>query len=274
MHLYFLAVWCNWCIFISRFVWYKWCLFFLFIFGSGVIDAFFSFLFVWCNWCIFIFWLVWCNWCIFILSLSLSLSHTRAHTLWQGDGDYSRQESLRALCFRLSVLAFFPFPVQICVPTWTAFLPRMSDVSLLSGTSGLSFDSSFLSPLSIFCHVTFLLLNHIFLETVVQYFFVKSSAFLCGSCWAATGWKVVCAACCRTAVVSARMHVFFFCVCVQSGLNHSQWSTILAQYLYNKDNIGGTNSLKFSFDVCVCTFCSVFVYGSFSLVWLACGLFL
>ena len=53
----------------------------------------------------------------------------------------------------------------------------MSDVSLLSGTSGLSFDSSFLSPLLLFCLVTYLLLDHIFLETVVQYILLRVRVF-------------------------------------------------------------------------------------------------
>ena len=68
----------------------------------------------------------------------------------------------------------------------------MSDVFLLSGISGLSFDSPFLSPLLSFsaksscpfCFVVFLLMIHspdIFPENS-QIFLVKGQAFLYGSC--------------------------------------------------------------------------------------------
>ena len=69
----------------------------------------------------------------------------------------------------------------------------MSDVSPLSGISGLSFDSTFISPLLFFClscypfcFIFFCLLalsSELFLENS-SIFFVKREAFLYGSCLA------------------------------------------------------------------------------------------
>ena len=106
----------------------------------------------------------------------------------------------------------------------------MSNVFPLSGISGLSFDSTLLSPLLFFCLVPFLfqyglfsacwpiLLN--FFQNFFQYFSLRSRLFLYGSCLAARRSNLVgiCAACCHMTLVFAVMHLynildFFYCFC-------------------------------------------------------------
>ena len=77
----------------------------------------------------------------------------------------------------------------------------MSDVSLLFGISGLSFDSNLLSPLLFFCLVLLLFLSYLFFCLLVHspelfpehssIFFVKREALLYGSCLAARRGKMV-----------------------------------------------------------------------------------
>ena len=63
----------------------------------------------------------------------------------------------------------------------------MSDVSPLSGISGLSFDSTLLSPLLFFCLVLLPFLSYRFREDI---------------------WSVVCAAYCHMTLVFAVMHLY------------------------------------------------------------------
>ena len=77
----------------------------------------------------------------------------------------------------------------------------MSDVSPLSGISGLSFDSTFLSPLLFFCLVLLPFLSYLFFCLLAlssklfpensSIFFVKKYAFLYGSCLAVRRSKLV-----------------------------------------------------------------------------------
>ena len=79
--------------------------------------------------------------------------------------------------------------------------PGMSDVSPLSGISGLSFDSTLLSSLLFFCLVLLLFLSYLFsacwsillnfFQKILPIFFVKTYAFLYGSCLAARRSKLV-----------------------------------------------------------------------------------
>ena len=148
----------------------------------------------------------------------------------------------------------------------------MSDVTLLSGISGLSFDSPF--PISSlvfsaqsscsFCLVIFLLMVHSpdFFPENSQIFFVKGQAFLYGSCWQLgdDSWQVVCAACCHMALVFAIMHLYnilnFYIVSVHSFfifffnpvlINQTEWLMIPAcpslMCSFNRGNIAS---------VCVC----------------------
>ena len=97
----------------------------------------------------------------------------------------------------------------------------MSDVSPLSGNSGLSFDSTLLSPplvpllslitlsvLSVFC-----LLVHspeLFSQKILQYFLLRDRLFHMAPVEqpGEVSWSVVCAACCHTALVFAVMHLY------------------------------------------------------------------
>ena len=91
----------------------------------------------------------------------------------------------------------------------------MSDLSPLSGISGLLFHSPFLSPLSFFCLVLMLFWScHFsangpfssFLQKIL--IFSKRQAFSYGSCWAARRWQyVLCTACCHMALVFDTMHL-------------------------------------------------------------------
>ena len=77
----------------------------------------------------------------------------------------------------------------------------MSDVSPLSGISGLSFDSTLLSPLLFFCLDLLpfqsdffsacwsFLLN--FFQKIIQYFSLRDRLFLYGSCFAVRRSKLV-----------------------------------------------------------------------------------
>ena len=73
----------------------------------------------------------------------------------------------------------------------------MSDVLPLSGISGLSFDSTLLSPILFFCLVLLIFLSYLFFsacwsillnffQKILQYFSLRWT-FLCGSCFAA--WR-------------------------------------------------------------------------------------
>ena len=127
----------------------------------------------------------------------------------------------------------------------------MSDVSPMSGISGLSFDSTSLSSLLFFCLVLLLFLSYLFFCLLAHLlnFFQKNHYFLFGVrlfCMAPVqqlgevSWSVVCAACCHMALVLAVMHLynqFFICFCpflsfffsffFKSGIDKStEWSTI------------------------------------------------
>ena len=109
--------------------------------------------------------------------------------------------------------------------------PGMSDVSPLSGISGLSFDSDLLSPLLFFYLVLLLFLlsfsacSSIFLnifQKILQYFSLRDRHF-CMAPVLQLGedrWSVVCAACCHMALVFAVMHLYnileFFIASVHS----------------------------------------------------------
>ena len=81
----------------------------------------------------------------------------------------------------------------------------MSDVSPLSGISGLSFDCTLQSPLVFFCLVLVLFLSYLFLPAgpfcwtfsrkFFQYFSSRERFFLHGSCLAARRSKWVCGMC-------------------------------------------------------------------------------
>ena len=82
------------------------------------------------------------------------------------------------------------------IPSSPEVRPRMSDVSLLSGISGLSFDSTLLSSLLIFCVLPLLFLSCLFFCPLAychdsfppensSLFLVKRYAFWYGSCLSA-----------------------------------------------------------------------------------------
>ena len=94
----------------------------------------------------------------------------------------------------------------------------MSDVSPLSGISGLSFDSTLLSPLLFICLVLLpflsfsaswsFLLN--FFQKILQYFSLRERLF-CMTPVQQLGevsWSVVLAACCHMALVCAVMRIY------------------------------------------------------------------
>ena len=142
----------------------------------------------------------------------------------------------------------------------------MSNVTLLSGISGLSFDSHILSPFFFsfvylisscsFCFVIFLLTVHspaLFFFSFFFFppensptFFIQRQAFLCVALVEDESWKVVCAACCHVALVFAISHLcktgfcpffcdFFVCMCVVflcccccycCFFHQTEWSTL------------------------------------------------
>ena len=79
--------------------------------------------------------------------------------------------------------------------------PGMSDVSPLSGISGLSFDSTLLSSLLFFCLILLPLLSYLlsacwpillnFFQKILQYFSLRDGLFLYGSCLAVRRSKLV-----------------------------------------------------------------------------------
>ena len=100
----------------------------------------------------------------------------------------------------------------------------MSDVSPLSGISGLSFDSTLLSPLLFFFLVLLIFLFYRFsacwptflnlLQKILQYVFVMREACLYGSFLAARRSKLVGGAeYCHMALVFADMHLYIFLHC-------------------------------------------------------------
>ena len=102
----------------------------------------------------------------------------------------------------------------------------MLDVILLSGISGLSFDSPFLSPVvALFCLVLLPFLScHFsdFFSRKLKYFSFRVKLF-CMALVEQLGddsWQGVCAACCRMALVFAIMHLYsifkFYIVSVHS----------------------------------------------------------
>ena len=124
----------------------------------------------------------------------------------------------------------------------------MSDVSPLSGISGLSFDSTLLSPVLFFCLVLFLFLTYLlsacwsillnFFQKILPRFFIKTKAFLYGPCSAARGSKLGSGMynmlpygtgiCCYAFIYIffiAPVHSFFCYTCLKSGFNEStKWS--------------------------------------------------
>ena len=152
----------------------------------------------------------------------------------------------------------------------------MFDVSPLSGISGLSFDSTLLSPLLFFCLVLLPFLSYLFLPAGPFFytfpenssiFFVKRQAFLYGSCITVRRSKLVGGMCsmlpydngiCCYALI-ASVHSFFYTF-LKSGIDKStEWSTIPACpsrmcffFFFNRGNTEGTNSSKI--------LCLMFVY--------------
>ena len=141
----------------------------------------------------------------------------------------------------------------------------MSDVSPLSGISGLSFDSTLLLPVLFFCLVLLPFLSYLFFCLLVlsselypensSIFFVKRQAFLYDSCLAAR----------RSKLVGFFLILFFYCFYLfffytfflKSGIDKStEWSTTSAcpsfMRFFNRVGTRGTNSWKIS--------CSMFVY--------------
>ena len=94
----------------------------------------------------------------------------------------------------------------------------MSDVSPLFGISGLSFDSTLLSPLLFFCLILLLFVSFFFCMLVHSSdFFPENSPIVFVKrlfCMASVqqlrevSWSVVCAACCHMALVFAVMHLY------------------------------------------------------------------
>ena len=176
----------------------------------------------------------------------------------------------------------------------------MSDVSPLSGISGLSLDSIFLSPVLFLCLVLLpflsfsacwpVLLN--FFQKILQYFSLKDRLFCMAPLWqlGEISWLVVCAACCHMTLVFAVMHLYnifwffiasvhsFFILILKSGTDKStQWSAIPScpslLCFSNRGDTERTNSSKM--------LCSMFVYVLFYAnlcqdwfcdLWIICGL--
>ena len=154
----------------------------------------------------------------------------------------------------------------------------MSDVSPLSGISGLSFDPTLLSPSCSsaqsccpFCLIFFCLLalsSKLFPENSST-FFVKRQA----SCMAPdrlfcmapvqqlgeVSWSVVCAACCHMTLVFAVMHLYNILEFFIASVHWTEWSTIPAcpslMCFFNRGDTEGTNSSKI--------LCLMFVYVLF-----------
>ena len=85
----------------------------------------------------------------------------------------------------------------------------MPAVTFLSGTSGLSFDSTLLSTLLFFCGVLLLFLSYVF-AVCWPILLIFSLQILYGSCLAARSWLVVCAAYCHMTLIFAVMHLYSF----------------------------------------------------------------
>ena len=88
----------------------------------------------------------------------------------------------------------------------------------LPGISGLSFDSTLLSPLLFFCLVLLLFLSYLFSacwpillnfsQKILQHFSSRDRLFCMAPVWQLeVSWSVVCAACCHMAMVFAVMHL-------------------------------------------------------------------
>ena len=162
----------------------------------------------------------------------------------------------------------------------------MSDVSPLSGISGLSFDSTLLSPLLFFCLVLLPFLSYLFLPAGPFFqtfsrnssvFFVKRQAFLYGSCLAVRRSKFVGGMCsmlpydtgifCYAFYITliffifiASVHSFFHTFFFKSGIDKStEWSTTPAcpslMCFFNRGDTERTNSSKI--------LCLMFVYVLF-----------
>ena len=158
----------------------------------------------------------------------------------------------------------------------------MSDVSPLSGISGLSFDSTLLSALLFFClallpYLIFfcqlVLSSELFPENS-SIFFIKSQAFLYDSCLAVRRSKLVSGMCsllpygtgiCCYAFILYFLILYCFCPFLfytfqKSGIDKStEWSRIPAcpsiMCFFNRDDTEGTNSSKIQ--------CPIFVYVLF-----------
>ena len=169
----------------------------------------------------------------------------------------------------------------------------MSDISLFpppaspSGVSGLSFDSTLLSPVLFFCLILLLFLSYLlffsacwpfllnFFQKILQYFSLIDRLFLYDSCLAARRSKLVGSMCsmlpygtdiCFYAFIYFCLFVCFLFVAFvysfftffRSGIDKSiEWSTIPAcpslMCFFNRGYTEGTNSsTKKLFDVCVC----------------------
>ena len=145
----------------------------------------------------------------------------------------------------------------------------MSDVSLLSGISGVSFDSTLLSPvlffyllLLLFSSCPFFLLTAHTLDFFPKKFFNIFRWGIGSFVWLAKQqrevcWSVLWAACCHSALISAVMHLCFF-VCFCPFLFNFFFNRVLVNWMagsmvlrccslrcfFNRSNIRGIISLK------------------------------
>ena len=130
------------------------------------------------------------------------------------------------LSFCLLLLIFlFAWSVELHQQKSPEGRPGMYDVPPLSEISGLSFDSSFLSPLSFFCQVLLLSLSCHFSANGPTFFSPDNSlifvcyelGFFCMALVEQLGddsWKVLCAACCHVVLVFSVMHLFNISYCL------------------------------------------------------------
>ena len=150
----------------------------------------------------------------------------------------------------------------------------MSDVSLLPGISGLSFDSTLLSPLLFFCLVLLLFLSYLFFSfffchlvhfpelflELFSIFFVKRQAFLYGSSLAARRNKLVGGMCSMLPYgtgICCHAFIYYFLICY--------CSCSFLFYIYFKKNlvlINRRNGLRYQRVLAVCVFFFFFKRGN------------
>ena len=145
--------------------------------------------------------------------------------------------------------------------------PGMSDVSPLSGISGLSFDSTLLSPLLFFCLILILVMSYLFCLQVhssklfpenSSIFFVKRQAKAPVQWLGDVSWQVVCAAYCHMALVFGVMHLYNIKKKIIASVDEMFHDTSVSQpcvfffFFLTGGNTEGTDSLR--------VLCLMFVY--------------